>query len=145
MEWLFWRFFTERPENMMVLFEASKSIIFYNLEEIELVILLSGVLGVLRMGEQMVEAACDLGEVFKHKNMEDFLILFFVNSLKQQGAPVDEILYIIRRSFPNTLSKYLVMMAQIQEVKKNKGFNDYLKTKYDYATLKAYGFAETYH
>jgi hypothetical protein len=49
-KWLFWRFQIERRETVLLLIGLAKRMITMGLEEMELIVLLAGLLGVVRLG-----------------------------------------------------------------------------------------------
>jgi hypothetical protein len=57
-KWLFWRFQIERRETVLLLIGLAKRMIKMGLEEMELIVLLAGLLGVVRLGEDVTNAIC---------------------------------------------------------------------------------------
>lgn len=59
----------------------TKKLIRYKLEEIEMVVLLSGLLGAIELGKEILDAICSLNVIFKEQNIHRSVLLFYINAL----------------------------------------------------------------
>lgn len=123
----------------MMLMDLAKRLIGMGLEEIELIILLAGLLGVVGLGEEVMARLCELHKMFKPAEQQK-VFRFWINLIKDSGVHVDEILKILRACFHDILRSELVELATYPTVRNNKDFIKYLTETYDLKTLQVYGF-----
>ena len=119
---------------------AKKMISNIELEEMELIILLAGLLGVVKLGSDVLKAIDELHRLFKPAQREKVL-RFWVNFIKDSHEGVNEILQVLMLCFHGTLSsELLVELAAHHSVRTNGMFIKYLLQHYDRKSLQVYGF-----
>lgn len=140
-KWLFWRFQIERHEVVLDLIGLAKRLVMSTeLEEMELIILLAGLLGVVKLGNDVLKAIDSLHRLFKPVQQHK-LLRFWVNSIKDSPDCVNEILQVLMLSFRGGFSsELLVELATHQSVRSNAAFLKCLLENYDRKSLQVYGF-----
>jgi hypothetical protein len=119
---------------------AKKMIANIELEEMELIILLAGLLGVVKLGPDVLKAIDELHRQFKPAQQQKIL-RFWVNFIKDNSEGANEILQVLMLCFHGGLpSELLVELAAHHSVRSNTAFIKYLLQHYDRKNLQVYGF-----